>query len=62
MKTLKDQLIEKGLAQSSLQIKEKLNTTTRDKQVGRLTRRELAELMGVNRDTFKRVGGAIRRR
>jgi hypothetical protein len=27
-----------------------------------LTRKELEELMGKNRDTYKRVGGAVRRK
>jgi hypothetical protein len=32
------------------------------KRKEKLSRRELIELMGVNRDTYKRVRGAIRRK
>ena len=38
------------------------DTRTRDKREERLTDREWRELMGTNRQTYRRVNGAIRRR
>lgn len=35
---------------------------TKTKKSEQLSTRELSELMGVNRDTFKRVRGSVRRR
>lgn len=62
MRTMRDQLVEKGIV-VSLSAKEDVA----DKKVSKkpkeiLTDRELAELMGVNRETYKKVGGAYRRR
>lgn len=38
------------------------HTNTADKPQERLSERELAELMGTNRDTYTRRRGAVRRR
>ncbi|ARK23295.1 hypothetical protein SporoP37_00375 [Sporosarcina sp. P37] len=66
-KTLREQLIEKGLVDTKINksdTKSRKNGTNSDKRIQkeRLSERDLAELMGVNRDTYRRVGGAIRRK
>ena len=63
MRTLKNELVEKGISQTATQeIKEeKTNTNRKSKET--LSQREWKEIMGFNRDTFSRgKGGAIRRR
>ncbi|MFD1206655.1 hypothetical protein ACFQ38_16280 [Sporosarcina contaminans] len=63
MRTLKDQLIEKGLSRPRAGEIDQKSIRTRDRQEERLTDRELADLMGVNRDVYRRgPGGAFRRR
>lgn len=63
MRTLKDQLIEKGLSQVAGREIDRKSTRTRDKQEERLTDRELADLMGTNRPTYgRKKGGAFRQR
>ena len=63
MRTLKDQLIEKGLSQPAGRAEGKQSTKVRDKREEQLTDRELAYLMGTNRPTYGRVkGGAFRQR
>ncbi|WP_336822958.1 hypothetical protein [Sporosarcina sp. USHLN248] len=63
MRTLQDQLIEKGLSRRTGREIDQKSIRTSDKQEERLTDRELAELMGVNRDVYRRgPGGAYRRR
>lgn len=63
MRTIQQQLIEKGLSNSRERVGEKPNAKTSNKPKEQLSQWELAELMGSNRDTFRRVkGGAIRRR
>lgn len=63
MRTLKDQLIEKGLSRRTGREIDRKSIRTSDKQEERLTDRELADLMGVNRDVYRRgPGGAYRRR
>lgn len=47
------------LRRSSRNQKEKTKTK---KQQEKLSRRDLEDLMGKNRDTYKRVNGAVRRR
>lgn len=62
MRTLQEQLTEKGLSEAHTQEKDNLNTQTSKRPKERLSAWELAELMGSNQDTFRRVkGGAIRR-
>lgn len=62
MRTLQQQLREKGLSEGPERIVEKASANTSKKSIEQLTSWELAELMGSNRDTFRRAkGGAIRR-
>lgn len=58
MKTLN----EKGLSDARTGEVDKKSTRTRGESSEQLTDREWAELMGMNRQTYKRVSGAIRRR
>ena len=63
MRTLQDQLMEKGLVQPAVRAEGNRNTKTRRKQEERLTDRELRELMGVNRPTYgRKKGGSFRQR
>ncbi|QTD40616.1 hypothetical protein [Sporosarcina sp. Te-1] len=63
MRTLQDQLIEKGLSQPAGRAKGKQSTKTRDKQEEQFTSREWAELMGTKRPTYgRKKGGAFRQR
>lgn len=63
MRTLRDQLIEKGLSRPRAGEIDRKNTRTRDKREERMTDRELRELMGVNRPTYgRKKGGAFRQR
>lgn len=63
MRTLKDQLIEKGLSRPRTGEIDRKSIRTSSRREERLTDRELAELMGVNRDVYRRgPGGAYRRR
>lgn len=62
MKTIQEQLIEKGLTDSLRASKDISDTKTLPKPKESLSKREWAEIMGSNRDTFRRTrGGAIRR-
>lgn len=62
MRTLQQQLREKGFSSASERIVAKSNAETSKKSKEWLSPQDLAELMGSNRDTFRRVkGGAIRR-
>lgn len=62
MRSLQSELIKHGCRASRQGINRK-NTRTKDKPKERLTDRELRDLMGMNRDTYRRgTGGAIRRR
>lgn len=63
MRTIQQQLLEKGLTDSLEQPARNSNIKTSERPKERLSSWELAELMGSNRDTFRRAkGGAIRRR
>lgn len=62
MRTLQEQLTEKGLAQPIKQAEVKNDTSFRKNREEKLTDKEWRELMGMNRDRYKRVGGAFRRR
>lgn len=63
MRTIQQQLIEKGLTDGSECTNGIPNAKASKKTKERLSSRDIAELMGSNRDTFKRAkGGAIRRR
>lgn len=61
MRTLRCQLLEKGFVES-VKLK-KADSEVLRKRKEQLTRREIEEMMGINRDTYKRgKGGAVRRR
>lgn len=63
MKSLREQLVEKGLVQPVKREKERKNTKARKKRDERLSERELRELMGINMPTYGRArGGAYRQR
>lgn len=62
MNTLREQLIEKGLSDARTGETDRQNTRTSTKSAERLSDRELRELMGINRQTHKRVGGRVRKR
>ncbi|QTD41960.1 hypothetical protein [Sporosarcina sp. Te-1] len=62
MRTLQDQIIEKGLSPPAGRAERSWNTK-RDKQEEQFTSREWAELMGTNRPTYgRKKGGAFRQR
>lgn len=62
MRTIQDQLREKGLSATRRETEAPANTNISKKSKERLSDREWAEIMGSNRDTFRRAkGGAIRR-
>ncbi|MDI2588062.1 hypothetical protein OR571_13290 [Psychrobacillus sp. NEAU-3TGS] len=62
MRTLQTELIEKGVKQATRGelVNPSIKTSYKRKEM--LTRREIEELMGCNRDTYKRVRGAVKRR
>lgn len=63
MRTLKSELIDKGLHKAFKQQTARKNIVTRDKPQERLSDRDWAELMGTNRPTYARgKGGAFRQR
>lgn len=61
MRSLQSELIRHGFQPSKRRIRKK-RTRTKGQCSEQLTDRELVELMGLNRDTYKRVNGRIRRR
>ena len=61
MKSLQKELVEKGLSDARTGEVERKDTRTMGKSE-QLSDREWAELMGANRQTYKRKNGAIRRR
>lgn len=63
MRTLQEQLTEKGLVHSVKREVEQKGTKARTKRNERLSERELADLMGTRRPTYGRAkGGAYRQR
>ncbi|ANU28442.1 hypothetical protein [Planococcus versutus] len=62
MRTIQQQLKEKGLTNAPERTVPNLNTNTRliDKEC--LSRKEWEELMGMNRQTYQKHNGAIRRK
>lgn len=62
MRTTQDQLKEKGLTVSLSGTKSLPNNKTCEKQKEILSRKEWEEIMGVNRETYQKQGGAYRRR
>lgn len=62
MRMMQEQLLAKGPLDGPERIVEKPNAKTSNKPKKQLSQWELAELMGSNRDTFRRAkGGAFRR-
>lgn len=57
MRTLKSELLKLGF-KSSVKTASKKNRRRKE----RFTNKELADLMGTNRATYKRVNGAVRRK
>lgn len=63
MRTLQDQLIEKGFSRRVGREIDRKSTKFRGKREERLTNRELADLMGTNRPRYARKrGGAFTQR
>lgn len=62
MRTFKSEFARLGLLQARRREITLKSSKTSDKQEERLTDRDFAELMGVNRDTYRRVNGRIKRR
>ena len=60
MKTIQSEVIEKGLKRFDKDELEKLNTKRSARPKEAFSRREIEELMGTKRPTYRRVGGAIR--
>lgn len=62
MRTLQEQLREKGLSDARRQEEAPANTQTSKRPKETLTDKEWAEIMGANHQTYRRgKGGAIRR-
>ncbi len=57
MKTLQDQLIEKGLSTKKVLVVDK---TVKPKES--LTKRDIEELMGCHRPTYRKVNGVTKRK
>ena len=62
MRTIQSEVIEKGLKRVDRDVLRDGHTNTSNKKKETLTRKEIEELMGCNRDTYKRVRGSIKRR
>lgn len=62
MRTMQDQLVEKGIVVSLSAKEDAAETKISKRPKEKLSRRELEELMGVNRETYQKQGGAYRRR
>lgn len=57
MRTLQTELVDKGLAKKRNPVPKKCKHNKE-----RLSTREIEELMGARRDTYKRVKGSVRRK
>ncbi|MEK5070272.1 hypothetical protein [Sporosarcina sp. FSL K6-1508] len=62
MRSSQKEPVERGLSDARTGVVERRNTRTRGISSEQLSDREWAELMGSNRQTYKRVNGAIRKR
>lgn len=62
MRTIQEQLREKGLTDSRIQEIGNPSTNTGFKSKAHLTRKEWEELMGINRPTYQKQGGTVRRK
>lgn len=62
MRTIQNQLKEKGLTVSLTGTKVSPGVKVSDKPKEKLSRKEWEEIMGVNRETYQKQGGAYRRK
>ena len=62
MRTIQEQLNEKGLSDGHIQEIEHSSANTSIKSKEHLTRKEWEELMGLNRPTYQKQGGTVRRK
>lgn len=60
MRTIQSEVIEKGLKQVNRDDLRDGQANISIKKKETLTRKEIEELMGCNRQTYRRVGGAVR--
>lgn len=62
MRTIQNQLKEKGLTVSLSGTEASPSVKESDKPKEKLSRKEWEEIMGVNRETYQKQGGAYQRR
>lgn len=62
MRTIQTEFIETGLKQVDSDVLQNGQANTSDKKKESFSRREIEDLMGCNRDTYKRVRGSVKRR
>lgn len=62
MRTIQQQLKEKGLSDGTKHIAEKTDAITSRQIKETFSRKEWEELMGLNRPTYQKQGGTIRRK
>lgn len=60
MRTIQSEVIEKGLKQIDRDVLKNERANISIKQKETFSRRELEDLMGKNRQVYRRVGGAVR--
>ncbi|MEK5148783.1 hypothetical protein MKX53_17520 [Psychrobacillus sp. FSL K6-4615] len=60
MRTIQTEFIEKGLKQVDRDVLKNERANISNNQKETFSRRELEDLMGCNRPTYRRVGGAVR--
>lgn len=62
MRTLRGELVGKGLTNTKRAPKKKREDATRKKKTEKLSHRDLLDLMGTNRQIYEKRGGAVRSR
>lgn len=62
MRTMQQQLKEKGLSDGPGRIEQKPNANTNGQIKETFSRKEWEELMGLNRPTYQKQGGTVRRK
>lgn len=62
MRTIQEQLREKGLSDALRQEEASANTQASKRPKETLSRKEWEEIIGMNRETFQRVSGTVRRK
>ncbi len=62
MRTIQSEFIEKGLKRVDRDVLKNGQANISNKQKETFSRRALEDLMGCNRDTYKRVRGSVKRR